>query len=110
MVDTDIYFSYNCLVLAFQESIINVSKITDILLALLLSVVVCVMVLVYLGEHPYYLILAVALSVVINAIYIPLKIRSGKPPAPPPPPPPSPPPLPPQPPSSIQSPPPQPPS
>jgi len=68
-------------ILAFQESVISVSKLTDILAVLLFTVVVCAAVLIYLRDHPYYLILALVLSVIINVIYIFLKLR-GKPPPP----------------------------
>lgn len=60
----------------------RLSKITDILAVLLLSSIVCVMALVYLKDYQYYLILAVALSIVTNIIYIVLKIRSQPPPPP----------------------------
>ena len=60
----------------------NISKLTDILVTLLLSIAVCTVVLIYLGDHLYYLVLAIVLSVVANAIYITLKIRSKPPPPP----------------------------
>ena len=66
---------------SFQENIISISKLTDILAVLLFTVVVCAAVLIYLRDHPYYLILALVLSVLINVIYIFLKIK-GKPPPP----------------------------
>jgi len=61
---------------AFQESIIYISKVTDILVVLLLSVIVIVMALVFLEEHTYYLMLTIVLSVLVNGIYIFLKIRA----------------------------------
>ncbi len=70
-------------ILAFQESKISkskgptsISKVTDILIVLLLSAIVIVVALVFLEEDPYYLILAIVLSVLVNAIYIFLKIRA----------------------------------
>jgi len=57
----------------------RISKLTDILVALLLSVVVCTLVLIYLGDHPYYFVLAIALAVLANLIYIILKIKSKPP-------------------------------
>ncbi len=59
----------------------NISKLTDILVTLLLSIVVCTMVLIYHGDDTYYFVLAIALAVLANTIYIILKIRSKSPPS-----------------------------
>ena len=61
-----------------------ISRITDILINLLLSAVVFTAVLLYLGDDQYYLILAIVLLVLVNTIYIWLKLRGMRKPPPPP--------------------------
>ena len=63
-----------------MESIILISKLTDILTILLLSMVVCTVVFLFLRDNPYYMILVFALSVIADVLYIVLKIRSKPPP------------------------------
>ena len=62
------------------ESIISISKVTDILAILLLSIVVWTAVFLFLRDNPYYMILAFVLSVLADALYIFLKIREKRPP------------------------------
>ena len=63
-----------------EESLISISRITDILTVLLFSIVTCTGVFIYLRDFQYYLILAIVLTVIVNIIYIVLKIRSKPPP------------------------------
>jgi hypothetical protein len=67
-----------------EESTISISKITDILLVLLLSIVICVLVFAYLGDQSYYMILATVLIILADIIYIVLKIMRKPPPSEPP--------------------------
>ena len=64
-----------------QESLISISRITDILTVLLISIVTCTGIFIYLRDYKYNLILAIVLIVIVNVIYIVLKIK-GKPPPP----------------------------
>jgi len=64
----------------YLEGIISISKLTDILTILLFSIVVWTAVFLFLRDNPYYLILAFVLSVIADALYIFLKIRSKPPP------------------------------
>ncbi len=61
-------------------SIISISKLTDILVILLLTMVVWVAVLLFLRDNTYYLILAFVLSVLADTLYIFLKIKEKRPP------------------------------
>ena len=68
------------IILTSLESIISISKLTDILIILLLSMVVWTAVFLLLRDNPYYMILAFVLSVIADVLYILLKIRSKPPP------------------------------
>jgi len=67
-------------ILTSEESLISISRITDILTVLLFSIVTCTGIFIYLRDFQYNMILAIVLTVLVNVLYIFLKIRSKPPP------------------------------
>ena len=61
-------------------SIISISKLTDILVILTLTIVICVTVYLFLGDDTYYRILAFVLLVIADSIYVFIKIKEKPPP------------------------------
>ena len=61
-------------------NIISISKLTDILVVLTLTVIIWVTVLLFLRDNSYYMVLALVLSVLAASLYIFLKIKEKPPP------------------------------
>ena len=61
-------------------SIISISKLTDILVILTLTIIICVTIFLFLRDNTYYRILAFVLLVLADSIYVFIKIMEKPPP------------------------------
>jgi FtsH-binding integral membrane protein len=58
----------------------SISKLTDILVILTLTIIICVTVFLFLRDNTYYMILSFVLLVVADSLYVIIKIIEKSPP------------------------------